>query len=69
MMALFHAPPIWFTMFFAVAHATSFAVAGSRLLLLRKNRRVNVINVKVCTIAHAVPAALVNLLSVPKAKK
>ena len=53
MMALFHAPPIWFTMFFAVAHATSLAVAGSRLLEERKNRRVKVIKVKVCMIAHA----------------
>lgn len=65
MMALFHAPPIWFTIFFAVAHATSFAVAGSRLLDERKKRRVKVMNVKVCRIAQAVPNALVSLFSAP----
>jgi hypothetical protein len=44
---LSHAPPIWLTMFFAVSHATWFAVAGSRLLDDRKNRRVKVMKVKV----------------------
>ena len=59
MMALFHAPPIWLTMFLAVAHATSFAVAGSRLLDDRKKRRVKVMKVKVWAIAHASAKAFV----------
>ena len=62
MMALLHAPPIWFTIFFAVAHATSFAVAGSRLLEERKKRRVKVMKVKVWAIAHAFANEVVTAL-------
>ena len=46
-MERFHAEPIWFTMFFAVSHASSLARAGSRLDPLRKNRRVKVMKTKV----------------------
>ena len=49
----FQADPIWFTIFFAVFHACSFASAGSRLEPLRKNRRVKVMNTKVWKTAQA----------------
>ena len=47
-----HLPPIWFTIFLAVSHATWFASAGSRLDHERKNRRVNVMNTNVWNTAH-----------------
>ena len=48
------AVPIWFTMFFAVFHATSFASAGSRFDPARKKRRVNVMNTNVSVTFQAV---------------
>ena len=47
------ADPIWFTMFFAVRQASSFARAGSKLDPLRKNRRVKVMKTKVWKTAQA----------------
>ena len=48
------AVPIWWTMFLAVFHATSFASAGSRLEPARKKRRVNVMNTNVSVTFQAV---------------
>ena len=55
-----HALSIWYTMFFAVLHATSFASAGFRLEPERKKSRVKVTNTKVISTDHAVPTGRIS---------